>query len=103
MKILARLLLASALAAATPAWPQAPAALPAHHAAPAETPASRQARAFLAAATSGDEASFLKFIADNVRPPTLPVEAWRDQRPNLAKLQFHALVSATPTSADLLV
>jgi len=70
----------------------------------ADSPALAQARAFLRALTTDDEAGFLAFVSDNVRQPEpMTPDAWRDMRPNLAKLQFHSVVSATPTAADLLV
>jgi len=100
-----RLVLAVGLALAVAATGAAPApAQPAAPAVQADSPALRQARAFLQALTTGDEASFLKFVAENVRQPEeMTPDQWRDMRPNLAKLQFHAVASATPTAADLLV
>jgi len=65
--------------------------------------ALRQAMAFLSAITTQDEAGFLKFVSDNAAGAKIPAEAWRNIRPNLTKLKFHAVVSATPTAADLLV
>jgi len=68
-----------------------------------ESPAVRQAMAFLSALTTQDEAGFLKFIAESAAVANTPQDAWRGLRPALAKFQFHAVVSATPENADLLV
>lgn len=70
---------------------------------PAETPASRQAMRFLKALTSGDEASFLAVLHE-LDPKSKRSDAeWLSVRSNLGKLQFHALISATPTRAELAV
>jgi D-alanyl-D-alanine carboxypeptidase len=83
---------------ASAAWAQPP-----PPAAVSDSPALRQAMAFLTAITTQDEAGFLKFVSDNAAGAKIPAEAWRNIRPNLTKLRFHAVVSATPTAADLLV
>jgi hypothetical protein len=44
----------------------------------ASSPAFRQGMAFLAAATGGDEAAFLKFVADNAAAVPIPQDRWRD-------------------------
>jgi CubicO group peptidase (beta-lactamase class C family) len=96
------ILLAAVLAGASPAWPQTPAGSAAPPAAAAETPATRQAMALLAAA-AGDPALFLKFVADHAAGAGIPAAAWENIGPILGKMQFHAVTSATPTNADLLV
>jgi D-alanyl-D-alanine carboxypeptidase len=68
-----------------------------------DTPATRQAMAFLQAMTTDDEANFLKFVADNAKATGIPADRWRDIRPNLLKLKFHAVTSGTPTEAEVLV
>lgn len=68
-----------------------------------DTPATRQAMAFLQAVTGDDEASFLRFVADNAKATGIPADRWRDIRPNLLKLKFHAVTSASPTEAEVLV
>jgi D-alanyl-D-alanine carboxypeptidase len=70
---------------------------------PAETPASQQARRFLAALTSGDEASFLAFVHGASQGAKHPDSEWLDIRESLSALKFHALLAATPTTADVLV
>lgn len=68
----------------------------------AETPALRQAMAFLKAANA-DQATFLKFAADTAKAVPIPADVWRNFAPILHKLRLHAVVSAGPTTADLLV
>ncbi|MBS0362768.1 MAG: beta-lactamase family protein [Proteobacteria bacterium] len=84
-------------AVAQPAMPPAaPAAAPV-----AETAASDIARRMLAAARAGDDA-FIAFSRDaNARP--FPDDALRTMRGQLAGLQVHALISATPTHAEFTV
>lgn len=72
-------------------------------AAPAETPASAQAHRFLHALTMGDDASFLVFIHEASPRSKLSDAQWLELRPNLRQLEFHGLLAATPTTADLSV
>jgi len=69
----------------------------------ADTPATRQAKAFLDAATSGDQARFLKFVADNAAGARIPMDVWRRVGAIFANLRLHAVLSATPTKAEMLV
>lgn len=102
MKEISRAIIAAIVMGLT--WPLAAfAQAPAPAAAPAETPATEQARKFLTALTSGDDESFLRFIHESAPGLKLSDAQWRDLRPNLIKLQFHAVLAATPTTADLSV
>jgi D-alanyl-D-alanine carboxypeptidase len=83
---------------AQPAGPESPAASQVS----AETPATRQAKAFLEAATSGDQVRFLKFVADNAAATHIPMDVWPRIGASLTGLKLHAVLSATPTKADLL-
>jgi len=94
-------LAALALAPLAPAGPAG--AQPAAAAAPQETPASRQARRFLDALATGDDASFLRFIHEADPRTKFSDAQWLESRQNLRQLKFHALLAATPTQADVLV
>lgn len=67
----------------------------------ADTPASQQAKRLLTALTKGDDASFLRFIAEASPKSPLSTAEWLDLRPNLRKLRFHSMVEASATKASL--
>lgn len=100
-----RLAVALLVAFVPPLWAPSPglAESPTVAAVPVETPASKQARRLLDALVTGDDASFLTFIHEAAPRSKLSDAEWIELRPNLRKLQFHGVLAATATTAELSV
>jgi len=69
----------------------------------AETPASAQARRLLDAIVTRDDPGFLAVLHEIAPRSPMSDDQWLALRSNLRRLEFHNVLSATPTTAELSV